>query len=383
MQKDYKISLSYYDKGGNFNFNFADVVLKNYKKYYAITPTYYQTYIYFFKDYQNQQEQIQEREDKEAIANAGDYDTNSTSATEVNLKESSSVSPNSTISGTVVPQSNIKTEAKANSESKFSLIEILRKQLNGLKDRLKATLQDIKKRDSIASYFWLLLFSLLYGMLHAVGPGHGKTLVSSYFMQKEGSYFKAFSIASLIGVVHTFSAFLLTLIVYYVIGLMFSSSLINIEQATTKVSAVIIILIALYLIYQKYKRDRKPKVRFSTGASPLIATKNANLHKHTSSCGCSACNTTSTDLGVILAAGIVPCPGTVTIFLFTLSLGVYFVGFLSALFMSLGMSIIIFITAVVTIKVRKKSESNTKLIKFLEYGSLIFILFLGVILFLL
>jgi len=163
---------------------------------------------------------------------------------------------------------------------------------------------------------------------------------------------------------------------------MFSSSLINIEQATTKVSAVIIILIALYLIYQKYKRDRKPKVRFSTGTSPLIATKNANLHKHTSSCGCSACNTTSTDLGVILAAGIVPCPGTVTIFLFTLSLGVYFVGFLSAVFMSLGISIIIFITVVVTIKVRKKSETNIKLIKFLEYGSLIFILFLGIVLFL-
>ena len=105
-------------------------------------------------------------------------------------------------------------------------------------------------------------------------------------------------------------------------------------------------------------------------------------HHEDSSCGCHACNTTSTDLGVILAAGIVPCPGTVTIFLFTMSLGVYMVGFLSAVFMSLGMSLIIYITAIATIKIRKKSAANTKLIKLLEYGSLIFILFLGIILFL-
>ena len=47
------------------------------------------------------------------------------------------------------------------------------------------------------------------------------------------------------------------------------------------------------------------------------------------------------------------------------------------------MSLIIYITAITTIKIRKKSAANTKLIKFLEYGSLTFILFLGIILLLL
>ncbi|MEA3315452.1 MAG: DUF1007 domain-containing protein, partial [Campylobacterota bacterium] len=90
--------------------------------------------------------------------------------------------------------------------------------------------------------------------------------------------------------------------------------------------------------------------------------------------------THSTDAGVILAAGIIPCPGTVTIFIFTMSLGIYFVGFLSAIFMSLGMSLIIFISAFLTIKIKQQTNTNNNIKKIFEYGSLLFILFLGIIL---
>lgn len=122
-------------------------------------------------------------------------------------------------------------------------------------------------------------------------------------------------------------------------------------------------------MHKKYRAARaKEKVTFS-------------MYKpNTPSYGCSACNTKSEDLGVILAAGVVPCPKTVTIFIFTFGLGIYYVGFLSAIFMSLGMSLVIFITAYLSIHVRKKSSSNSVLKKVLEYGSLLFILCLGLFL---
>jgi len=260
-----------------------------------------------------------------------------------------------------------------------SYLEILGENLTQLKKDLEVLLKDIKETNNIFAYFWLLLFSFLYGILHAIGPGHGKSLVASYFISQDKSYLKAFSIASLIGVVHTFSAFILTLFVYYFVGFIFNSTLVNVEQITTKVSAGIIILIALYLIFKKIK-PKKQKFSFS------VSDKKSNIlipkvtHQKNLSCGCNSCKTTSTDLGVILAAGIVPCPGTVTIFLFTMSLGIYFVGFLSAIFMSAGMSLIIFITAIISVKIRKNSSSNTFLIKFFEYVSLVFILCLGLFL---
>ena len=86
-------------------------------------------------------------------------------------------------------------------------------------------------------------------------------------------------------------------------------------------------------------------------------------------------------MALIISAGIIPCPGTVTIFIFSLSLGLYYAGFLSALVMSLGMSTIIFFSAILSVLIRKKtSETNSNLKMYLEYGSLFIILILGFVL---
>ncbi len=239
----------------------------------------------------------------------------------------------------------------------------LKDSLNDIKIKLKNILNDIKQNNTVSSYIWLLVFSFLYGIIHAIGPGHGKALVSAYFIGNNKSYLKAFNISLLIGVVHTFSAFLITFVIYFSLNILLSNQLVNIESTAIKISAIIIIALALYLIYKK-----------------ITINKNSD-HDNNHSCGCSGCNTKGSDIGIILAAGIVPCPGTITIFIFTMSLGIYFVGFLSAIFMSLGMSLIIFVVAYLSKNIRDKSNSNTKLVKILEYGSLVFILSLGVFLF--
>ena len=217
-------------------------------------------------------------------------------------------------------------------------VEYLSKILVSITDDIKELLRNLGKSNNILSYIWLFLFSFLYGILHAIGPGHGKSLISSYFLKDKASYLKALGMSSIIGIVHTFSAYVLTLVIYYSVNTFFSSYFKDVEKITTKISAVIIIAIAIYLIYKKVIKSR-------------------NNHHH--SCGCSGCKTYSTDIGVILAAGIVPCAGTVTIFIYTMSLDLYFIGFLSAFFMSLGMSLIIYITAILSIKVRNKTSSNT------------------------
>lgn len=212
-------------------------------------------------------------------------------------------------------------------------------------------------------------------MIHALGPGHGKSLVAAYFLGNNRSVSKAFSVSALIGVVHTFSAFILTFVIYYVLNTYMGRYFSDIEAVTTKVSALIIILIALYLLYKRISKRPKAIPQTSTW-SQVKPTPS-----HHQSCGCGACQTQSTDIGVILSAGIIPCPGTVTVFIFTLSLGVYMVGLMSAIFMSIGMSFIIFIAAYLSLKVREKSSPNERIRQILDYGSLIVIFGLGVLLF--
>lgn len=260
-----------------------------------------------------------------------------------------------------------------------SIYDTLSLYLKTIHTNIKDNLESIKDTNSITSYIWLIAFSFLYGVLHALGPGHGKSLVSSYFLSQKRDYTKAISVSFMIGVVHTFSAFLLTLVVYYVLNTFLSKYFTNIEYFALKISAVIIIAIALYLLYKKLKPKPKIKTFKISTTNNFVLEQNNKIH--TSSCSCLACNNDSTDYWLVLSAGIVPCAGTVTIFIFTMSMGIYFVGFLSAIFMSLGMSLIIFLSASISILIKKRIENKTsKVTKFLEYGSLLFVLSLGIML---
>jgi ABC-type nickel/cobalt efflux system permease component RcnA len=156
-------------------------------------------------------------------------------------------------------------------------------------------------------------------------------------------------IALLIAATHVVRAFAITMILYWFVHAMFSQTIRDISLYATKASGVVILAIAFYLATQKWNfyRQKPAAMRFST-ASP-----------HISSCGCHSCKTTanSTDLWLILGAGIVPCPGTIVVFLFAVSMGMIWLGAVSAVVMSLGMGLTIAITAALGTALRKKSSS--------------------------
>lgn len=222
--------------------------------------------------------------------------------------------------------------------------------LRTLTEKIHGALIDAKENPSIGTIGAILLFSLLYGILHAAGPGHGKTLVASYFTTIERSYLRALIIAVLIATTHVISALVTSYVLYQFIHTMFTQTLQDVALYTTRISGIIILAIALYLARQKwlYYRPKPPVIRFSITVP------------HESSCGCHSCKTTanSTDLGLILGAGIVPCPGTVIVFLFAFSMGMVKLGILSAVVMSLGMGLTIALTAAVSTAVRHKSASS-------------------------
>lgn len=271
----------------------------------------------------------------------------------------------------------IEQEIQKNLEQEKEIDESSSLQSNLLQEsieKIKSLFESIKDEKNPLGYLSLLVFAYIYGLIHAIGPGHGKTLVASYFLSNERSYMKALFVSLAIGVVHTFSAFLLTLFIYFSVDTFLSQFMKDTVYITTKISAITIITIALYLFYTKYKAYKAianaSKFKFST--SP-----------HPSTCGCGSCKVdkNSTDFALIVSAGIIPCPGTISIFIFSLSLGLYYAGFLAAFVMSLGMSSIIFVSAIISVTLRKKTlQTNEKLKKFLEYASLFIILVLGMVL---
>jgi len=246
----------------------------------------------------------------------------------------------------------------------------LQSRLMHMQQNIQEAITTLKEKGTFRAYTLFLGISFLYGLLHAAGPGHGKALVSSYLFASKHRYSKALSMAALIGIVHTFAAFLLTLIIYALFDLFFNAFFTNVTYYATKLSALIIMGIAGYLVWGKIKAMR---------SSPKIVSFSA----HPFACRCSACSpqSQSSDWGVVLSAGIIPCPGTITIFIFALNTGTYLLGFLAALSMSLGMSCVIALTSLAAVFTKNRFQTKSpKILIYSEIISLSIMLSLGFIL---
>jgi nickel/cobalt transporter (NicO) family protein len=97
-----------------------------------------------------------------------------------------------------------------------------------LNESLAAMTSSLEGSRSMGGLLFVVLISLAYGIFHAAGPGHGKTIVSSYFLANDAKLRHSVVIGYLIAAVHSLAALSVVLVLYYVIRGLFST---HIEQA--------------------------------------------------------------------------------------------------------------------------------------------------------
>lgn len=212
----------------------------------------------------------------------------------------------------------------------------------GFLDRVKDIMRG--SDNSAKAMFLIAVFSFVYGFMHAAGPGHAKSLTGSYFMANGGDIFRALKFALKVGFLHVFGSFVLVGFSFFAlenIGIYTKQA----SYLTSLICGAIIVMISLFLLFRSFKNK---KYKWST-------------HQNDCSCvGCKAMHSgTKSELGVTLAASIVPCPGVIMVFLLAFEAKGYLSGIISALFMGFGMSVVIFLAAVLGVKINKnlvKSE---------------------------
>ena len=200
--------------------------------------------------------------------------------------------------------------------------------------------------NSFAAFFLGLGVAFLYGMIHALGPGHGKFVIMSYFMGREVYVLRGLVMAIQMAVVHVIAAVVIVWVADILLKTSLGIGLADVPGIRAG-SFLIIAGIGIYMLYQA--------VRGSGGHTHTHNhTHDHNHHHHGHSHDHPHGASHATEGGLVaLAVGMVPCPGAVLVMLYAIANDMIYPGFLLVAAMSVGIGLTIAILGVATILLRQ------------------------------
>jgi ABC-type nickel/cobalt efflux system permease component RcnA len=266
-------------------------------------------------------------------------------------------------------------EPETASEKSRSIYTLITDAQKVLREKLTAAISAMKNGDWNAIWKFLAI-CLLYGMLHALGPGHGKSIVVGYFIARRGRWRQGVALGAGITVTHTMSAVLLLLILYAIFKATvfnaFETGRIGIENA----SYVLVMLTGILLVALGIKdfvtQRRQAKISAQDGTVAELGSEKA----------IPPTARWREIIGVAAVTGIVPCPAVALIVLFCLLNSMVALSLLGALVICVGMTITNVAFGIAAVAFRKgidKGSAHTRIatkiytVATLAGGAIIFI----------
>lgn len=238
-----------------------------------------------------------------------------------------------------------------------SAIAALAPLLRTLTDRLTELARAVSQSPSPGPILTLAALALTYGIFHSLGPGHGKTIVSTFFLTKDAKLWQSLLAGALLAFFHALSATTIVLVLYFLIKGVFSASFEDASRIVQIASFGVIALIGAYLLLQKLRGGehrhlfrlgpRESKDMREDRKVESAQAWRAGLERASSEV------TVKGLAGIALAAGAVPCPGASAIILVCLSLKAPFIGALAVAMISVGMGLTVSAIGVIAILAKR------------------------------
>ena len=250
------------------------------------------------------------------------------------------------------------------------------------------------------AFYWLAGVSFLYGIFHAVGPGHGKAVITSYLLVSRQTVRRGVVIAFCAALMQGFVA----IAVVMVVAVILRSTAVQMTHATDWfeiMSYALVAAVGAWLLWSKLML-RSHRHHGHNHGHPHHGEygghshhhDHGHVHAHDAACGHSHAPdprllskplTASRAWAATLAVGIRPCSGAIIVLVFALSQQLLLAGIGSVLAMSLGTFITVSSLAVIAVSAKDvalrfvglESGAAERVMRWVEVGGALLVLLLG------
>jgi len=172
-----------------------------------------------------------------------------------------------------------------------------------------------------------LALAFFFGAVHALTPGHGKTLVAAYLVGSRGRLSDAIYLGGVVTATHTVSVFALGLVTLY------ASTRIAVERIfpwLSLASGALVLVIGAWLLWRRLSGG----AAHEHGGAPHAAS-----HSHGFGMAHSHSHGSLFSLGV--SGGLVPCPEAMVVLMLSISMGRLGFGLLLLASFTLGLAAVL------------------------------------------
>lgn len=182
-----------------------------------------------------------------------------------------------------------------------------------------------------------LLTALGLGALHALEPGHGKSLAAAYLIGTRATPKHAVMLGLTVTVTHTASVFVMGLVTLFLSRFIMPEKLF---PYLGLLSALIVIVMGIRMIVEAVRQRRQPSNAadhthtFDANTNQLIHAHGGKQHAHVPPAKLNARNV----MAVGVSGGLVPCPAALIVLLSAIALGRAGFGLLLIIAFSIGLA---------------------------------------------
>ena len=216
---------------------------------------------------------------------------------------------------------------------------------------MSGALRQIKTSSPLAAAWTLMFLSFGYGVFHAAGPGHGKTVISAWLLATENELKRGVVIAFLSSIIQAVVAILLVSILLLVVASAGSTAR-DFAGFLESASYAMIGAMGLYLIWTALR----PQVQHAHH------DHHHHDHVHDEHCGHPHVAEAKQVRGqwsltkafsLAFAVGIRPCTGAILVLILANALGIYWAGVTSTLVMAFGTFLTVSVIAAIAVYSKK------------------------------